>query len=130
MQHFHDVHMIQPLFDTDQSYVGADSRIRIGFLLPLDVADVDLLLPNLPQKITQGYLAGQFQIDFHDPVLALNSCDKLLLLSEGSVLDIIEPKTDSLDKMEQTLSMIYGSISLQRCHNRKAEAQIVMLRED
>ena len=69
-------------------------------------------------------------VTLHDPALALNFCDKLLMLSDGGVLDIIEPKTDSLDKMEQTLSMIYGSISLQRCHNRKAEAQIVMLRED
>ena len=69
-------------------------------------------------------------VTLHDPALALNFCDKLLLLSDGGVLDIIAPKTDSLDKMEQKLSMIYGNISLQRCHNRKEEAQIVMLRED
>lgn len=69
-------------------------------------------------------------VTLHDPALALNFCDKLLLLSDGSVLDIIEPKTDPLDKMERMLSQVYGSISLQRCHNRKGEAQIVMLRED
>ena len=68
-------------------------------------------------------------VTLHDPALALNFCDKLLLLSGGGVLDIIEPKTDALDKMEQKLSMIYGPVSLQRCHNRKGEAQIVMLRE-
>ena len=60
----------------------------------------------------------------------LTGCDKLLLLSDGGILDIIEPKSDPLDKMEQMLSMVYGSISLQRCCNRKGEAQIVMLRED
>ena len=69
-------------------------------------------------------------VTLHDPALALNFCDKLLLLSEGRVLGIIEPKTDSLDKMEQMLSIIYGNISLQRCKNRKGEEQIVMLRED
>lgn len=69
-------------------------------------------------------------VTLHDPTLALNFCDKLLLLSEGGILDIIEPKADSLDKMEQMLSMVYGSVSLQRCYNRKGEAQIVMLRED
>ena len=53
----------------------------------------------------------------------------LLLLSEGSVLDIIEPAIDPLDKMEQKLSMVYGNISLQRCQNRKGESQIVILRE-
>lgn len=68
-------------------------------------------------------------VTLHDPALALNSCDKLLLLSQGGVLDIIKPKTDTLDKMEQKLSMIYGPVSLQRCHNRRGEGQIVMLRE-
>ena len=69
-------------------------------------------------------------VTLHDPVLALNFCDKLLLLSDGGVLDIIAPKSDSLDKMEQVLRKVYGPISLQRCHNRKGEAQIIMLRED
>ena len=69
-------------------------------------------------------------VTLHDPALALNFCDKLLLLLDGNVLDIIEPKTDPLDKMEQKLSQVYGNISLQRCHNRKGEEQIVMLKED
>ena len=69
-------------------------------------------------------------VTLHDPALALNFCDKLLLLSDGGVLDIIEPKSDSLDKMEHLLSQVYGPVSLQRCHNRKGETQIVMLRED
>ena len=69
-------------------------------------------------------------VTLHDPALALNFCDKLLLVSSGGVLEIIDPKRDPLDKMEQKLSMVYGPVSLQRCHNRKGEAQIVMLRED
>ena len=68
-------------------------------------------------------------ITLHDPALALNFCDGLLLLSEGGVLDMIQPKTDSFDKMEKMLSMVYGAVNLQRCYNRKGEAQIVMLRE-
>ena len=69
-------------------------------------------------------------VTLHDPALALNFCDKLLLLSDGGVLDIIAPKSDSLDKMEQVLRKVYGPISLQRCHNRKGEEQIIMLREE
>ena len=69
-------------------------------------------------------------VTLHDPTLAMNFCDKLLLLSEGRVLGVIAPQTDSLDKMEQMLSMVYGPISLQRCYNRRGEGQIVMLRED
>ena len=69
-------------------------------------------------------------VTLHDPTLALNFCDKLLLLTDGGILGVIEPKTDSLDKMEQMLSMVYGPISLQRCYNRKNIAQIMMLQED
>ena len=69
-------------------------------------------------------------VTLHDPSLALNFCDKLLLLSDGGVLGTIEPKADPLDKMEQMLSMVYGPISLQRCYNRKNIAQIMMLQED
>lgn len=69
-------------------------------------------------------------VTLHDPALALNFCDRLLLLSEGGVLGVIEPKTDSLDKTEQLLRVIYGPVSLQQCHNRKGEAQLVMLWED
>ena len=69
-------------------------------------------------------------VTLHDPALALNFCDRLLLLADGGVLGIIEPKTDPLDKMEQMLNHVYGDISLQRCYNRRGEEQIVMLRED
>ena len=84
-------------------------------------------------SLLRGWVASQERsavVTLHDPALALNFCDKLLLLSEGDILDILEPKTDPLDKMEQKLSMVYGPVSLQRCYNRKGEAQIVMLRED
>lgn len=109
------------------------------------VSDTTLLLLDEPESaldfrfrhqmlsLLRSWTASQERsaiVTLHDPILALNFCDKLLLLSEGSVLDIIEPKADSLDKMEQMLSMVYGSVSLQRCYNRKGEAQIVMLRED
>ena len=69
-------------------------------------------------------------VTLHDPSLALNFCDRLLLLADSGVLCVLEPKTDPLDKMEQSLSQIYGNISLQRCRNRRGESQIVILRED
>lgn len=69
-------------------------------------------------------------VSLHDPTLALNFCDKLLLLADSEILGIIDLRADSLDKMEQMLNMIYGPISLQRCLNRKGSAQLVMLREE
>ena len=69
-------------------------------------------------------------VTLHDPVLALNHCDQLVLLADGSILGILNPKSDSLDKMEQMLRIIYGNISLQRCINRSGSSYLVMLKEE
>lgn len=109
------------------------------------VSDSKLLLLDEPESaldfrfrhqmlsLLRSWVASQERsavVTLHDPALALNFCDKLLLLSEGGVLGILQPKSDPLDKMEKMLYQVYGSISLQRCHNRRGEGQIVMLRED
>ena len=86
------------------------------------------MLSLLRKWVTSG--ARSAIVTLHDPTLALNFCDKLLLLGDDGVLCIIDPKTDSLEKMEQMLRRVYGGISLQRCHNRKGESQIVILSED
>ena len=51
----------------------------------------------------------------HDPALALNFCDDLLVLSGGNVRAVLRPAADPLEKMERHLSEVYGSISLHRC---------------
>ena len=69
-------------------------------------------------------------VTLHDPTLALNFCDRLLLIHGSGVLGEIQPKTMPLEQMERMLSQVYGDISLQRCCNRMGETQIVMLGED
>ena len=69
-------------------------------------------------------------IALHDPSLALNFCDRLLLLSDGHVIGTVEPKKDPISKIEDLLSAVYGRISLQICHKRNGESAIVMLKED
>lgn len=73
---------------------------------------------------------GGAVVTLHDPVLALNYCDKLLLLSEGKVLDLICPKTDPLDRMEHLLSRVYGTVSLHPCHDRKGNLQLLLMKEE
>lgn len=73
---------------------------------------------------------GSAIVTLHDPMLALNFCHELLLLSGGEVAGIIKPETDPIEKMEEKLAEIYGEISLQRCMGRKGQTQLVMLRED
>ena len=73
---------------------------------------------------------GGVGVTLHDPVLALNCCDQLLLLQEGKVLDILKPKEDELDKMEEKLSCIYGAVSLQWCFGRDGRKWLAMLKEE
>lgn len=69
-------------------------------------------------------------LTLHDPSLALNYCDRLLVLSEGKVLGCIEPQLDSLDKIETALSNVYGPISLQTVTARSGRTRMVMLKEE
>ena len=66
----------------------------------------------------------------HDPSLALNYCDGILLLHEGKLLGCISPGKDDLRHMETLLGMVYGPVSLDRIQNRSGRSQLVMLKED
>lgn len=83
-------------------------------------------------ELLQGWLRDRHAaaiVTLHDPALALNYCDRLLLLSEGRILGTLCPKTDSFEKMESLLEQIYGKISLTRLQNRSGQEHLVMLRE-
>ena len=69
-------------------------------------------------------------VTLHDPVLALNYCDQLLLLADGNVLGMIHPQTDSLETMEKRLCQIYGNISLQYATAKNGSRQRIMINED
>ena len=68
-------------------------------------------------------------VALHDPALALECCDQLLLLDERKVLRILRPAEDDLSGMEMTLSRIYGKISLVKCPDRTGREHLVMLKE-
>ena len=73
---------------------------------------------------------GSALVSLHDPVLALNHCDRLLLLADGALIGQLHPGRDSLKDMESQLARVYGPVSLQRCQNSGGKDHIVMLRED
>lgn len=68
-------------------------------------------------------------ISLHDPMLALNTCDCLLLLSDGGIHATLHPQTDTISNMEEKLCHLYGDISLQYCISRHGKKQIIMLGE-
>ena len=74
------------------------------------------LLRRWVQTGRRGALAA-----LHDPGLALNGCDRLLVLADGRVQAVLDP--------EAALSALYGPVSLQRCRSRSGAEQIVLLKE-
>ena len=69
-------------------------------------------------------------VTLHDPVLALNYCQDLLLLDDGKVLGVLHPQTDTLETMEQMLRQIYGNVSLQYVTTKNGSRQLIMIHED
>lgn len=69
-------------------------------------------------------------VTLHDPSLALNYCDCLLLLSEGRILGTLFPGTDPLPLMETLLEQIYGKISLARLTGRSGRKSLALLKEE
>ena len=68
-------------------------------------------------------------VALHDPMLALNYCDSLLLLKDGRSLGVIRPGVDSFARMEALLSELYGPVSLTSCTDRSGRKHIIMLNE-
>lgn len=86
------------------------------------------MLHTIRQWVAEGDRCGI--VALHDPALALNYCDRLLLLSGGTVTQCLCPGEDTLDNMEKKLETIYGPLSLLRCETRSGGEQLVMLKEE
>lgn len=68
-------------------------------------------------------------VTLHDPALALNYCDELLLLKDGRNIGIVHPTEDPPEKTEELLNQVYGPVSLTVCRARSGKEHLVMLNE-
>lgn len=69
-------------------------------------------------------------IALHDPQLALNCCDDLLLLKNGAASEVIRIRETPREKMEEELQRLYSSLSVAECCGRSGKKQFVVLREE
>ena len=67
-------------------------------------------------------------VTLHDPQLALNCCDELLLMDAGQKTAVLHPASDSLEAMEERLAALYGPLTLTRVKNRDGIWQLVMVK--
>jgi len=65
----------------------------------------------------------------HDPVIALEFAQQIVVMKDGKVIDILHPQADSLEKMEKSLRKIYGNVTLNKCIDGKGHTHIVLLWE-
>ncbi len=68
-------------------------------------------------------------ICLHDPGLALDFCDQILLLKNGQQTASIYPASDEHEQMEAAFSTIYGPVSLICCRDRKGRERLALLSE-
>lgn len=122
----------------------SEGQKQLCILARAMVADRTLLLLDEPESALDfrfryemlGHIRAWLEtgdrcgiVTLHDPMLALNFCDELLVLSGGQVRGMLCPQTDSLERMETLLTEIYGEVSLMRCRNRSGQTHLVMLKE-
>lgn len=86
------------------------------------------MLFMVKQRVTAGECGGL--VTLHDPQLALNTCDRLLLLDNGHLESEICPRLETEAQIEEKLSRIYGSLSVRRMENRSGKQNLLLLKED
>jgi len=75
----------------------------------LDFVNRHMVLSKIRGVIKKGKYCGL--ITLHDPNCALQYCDKLLLLSEGRICDVVNVDSDLAD-VKKGLGRIYGNIDI------------------
>ena len=81
----------------------------------LDYINKNRLMKRI-REITKVYRKGSL-ISMHDPALALNFCDRILLVRDGSITEI-DLQKEPLGSIEEKLSIVYGNIKIQRCEGK------------
>lgn len=100
----------------DEPESALDFRFRYG------------IMKIIKKWVTEG--EGAAIMTLHDGNLALNYCDRLILINGGEVIGTIFPKTDPITKTEEMLSRIYGGISIRKISKSNGDDGLVMIPEE
>lgn len=94
----------------------------------LDFQNRYMVLKELKKMIQEEEKAGLLCL--HDPVLAMEFCDQLILMKNGVCIQVLHPKKDRIEDMESALREIYQDISLVEYHDKNGKRHIAMLWEE
>lgn len=68
-------------------------------------------------------------IILHDVMIALNCCDKLVLLKDKKIVGIVDLHNDTIDSIEEQLKKIFGNISIIKAHGKDGSERLIMIYE-
>lgn len=115
-----------------QLVVLARALVSEGKLLVMDEPESALdfnvrynIMRIIKNWIKNGKRAGL--IILHDTMLALNNCDRLILLKDKQIVDIIDVHADTIESMETKLSKVYGKINLVKNISNSGKESIIMV---
>lgn len=113
----------------------ARTLIENTSLLLLDEPDSALdfhnrysILKRIKEMVAEEEKAGILCL--HDPMLAMEFADQLVLIKDGEVVEVIKPKEDLLENMEVALKQIYGEVSLVKCKDKNDREHFSLLWEE
>lgn len=114
-----------------QLVILARTLVEDSRLLLLDEPDSALDIPNrygimhIIAQIVKGQPRAGI-LSLHDPMLALEFCDQLVLIKNGRRIGSIFPALDSLEAMEHALEQIYGPVTLAECAGKDGKKKLVL----
>ena len=113
----------------------ARTLIENTSLLLLDEPDSALdfhnrysILKRIKEMVTEEEKAGILCL--HDPVLAMEFVDQLVLIKDGKAITVIKPREDLPEDMEAALKQIYGEVSLVKCKDKNGREHFSLLWEE
>lgn len=83
------------------------------------------LMKIVRKWIDEGNRAGM--VILHDTMLALNNCDRLLLLKDKQIVGTIDLNNDTIEAIENNIKTIYGDISLVKNVSKNGKENLIMV---
>ena len=117
-----------------QLVILARTAVEDARLLLLDEPEsaLDFFHRHQMMRLLSGLVTNSGRaglVTLHDPALALEYCQRLVLLRDGVCVSVLHPGSGSVSHMEQALSEIYGPVRLKRIEDDETPRLVMLPKE-